>query len=229
MTSSPKIGTLREKPLHASLKRWASLEGDLVEQPVENYVIDLVRGDLLIEIQTRGFSSMRQKLLQLIDGHRVRIVFPVAAEKWILKEDVSGKRQARRRSPVRQSFVDVCGELVSFPELLGNPNLEVEVVLAVVEEVRHFEPDKAWRRKGWVVKERRLVEVLDSVLIQSPNDLAALLPPELPAEFTTADLAAELGRPRRLAQQIAYCLRKLHVITQVGKTGNAAVYTLADA
>ena len=45
---------LREKPLHAGVKRWYAEDGDRIEVPIGGYVIDLVRGDLLIEVQTRG-------------------------------------------------------------------------------------------------------------------------------------------------------------------------------
>jgi hypothetical protein len=65
--SVPHIGTLREKPLHASLKKWYAGPGDLVELPVHGFVIDLVREDLLIEIQTRDFSSMKQKATTLLE------------------------------------------------------------------------------------------------------------------------------------------------------------------
>ena len=48
------IGTLNEKPLHAGLKEWVARPGDAFEQPVDGYVIDIVRDDLLIEIQKIG-------------------------------------------------------------------------------------------------------------------------------------------------------------------------------
>ncbi len=38
------------------------------------------------------------------------------------------------------------------------------------------------------------------------------------------DLAAAMGRPRRLAQQATYCLRHAGVIEQVDKDGNTVVY-----
>ena len=37
------IGTLRERPLHASLKRWYARPGDRTEAAVDGYVVDLVR------------------------------------------------------------------------------------------------------------------------------------------------------------------------------------------
>lgn len=221
----PHIGTLREKPLHASLKQWYSEPGDQVEVPVDGYVIDLVRGDLLIEIQTGGFSSMKQKLTALLEsGHRVRIVHPVARDRWIVKLDDDGTIIGRRRSPRHGAAPDIFSELVSFPDLLAHPGLELDVVFTTEEEYRTHSPGRAWRRKGWVVVERRLVEVADTLPIRDLDDLIELLPEGLPKTFTTADLAAAMHCPRRLAQQMAYCLRLAGAIEAVGKRGNAMLY-----
>lgn len=219
------MGMLREKPLHAALKRWYAAEGDRIEEPVGGFVVDIVRGETLIEIQTKGFSSMKRKLAQLLDdGHRVRLVHPIPVEKWIVKLDDTGRVSSRRKSPKRGMAADLFGELVSFPEVIAHPGLSIEVLLIQEEEIRRFEPDKAWRRKGWVIDERRLVEVVDRVIFDSPASLGTLLPPELPEEFTTAQLAAGLGCRRRLAQQATYCLRHAGAIEMVGKDGNAIVY-----
>lgn len=221
----PHVGTLREKPLHAALKRWYAQPGDRIEVPVDGYVIDIVRGDLLIEVQTRGFSSMKKKLGALLDaGHRVRIVHPIAMDKTIVRLGEHGEPIGQRRSPRHGDVHDVFAELVSFPSLIGRNSLEIVAVLVAMEEIRRHDPTRAWRRKGWIVEERRLVEVVDTVHIDSVDDLAMLLPPGLPNPFTTADLAASLGRPRRLAQQMAYCLRSAGAIKQTGKQGNTVEY-----
>ena len=224
MPARPHVGTLREKPLHAALKRWYAEEGDRVEEPVDGFVIDLVRDDLLIEIQTSGFSSMKRKLHELLGGHPVRVVYPVGVEKWIVKIDDAGERMSRRRSPKRGRPVDLFGELVSFPELIAHPGFTLEVVAVREEEIRRYDGTRAWRRRGWVVEERRLIDVIDQLVIGSPRDLASLLPAGLSSEFTTADLSVAVGCSRRLAQQMTYCLRAVEVITMVGKEGNAIVY-----
>lgn len=221
----PHIGTLREKPLHASLKKWYGRQGDRVEVPLDGFVIDLVRGDLLIEVQTRGFSSMKQKVIALLDlGHRVRIVHPIPIDRWIVKVDADGKVLGRRRSPRHGQPTDIFVELVSFPDLVAHPHLEIEVLLTNEEEYRRHTAGRSWRRKGWTVVERRLIEVVEAVPLRNAVDLAGLLPAELPESFTTADLAEKLGRPRRAAQQMAYCLRRVGAITAVGKRGNAVEY-----
>jgi hypothetical protein len=221
------IGTLREKPLHASLKQWYARPGDQVESPIDGFVIDLVRDDLLIEIQTRSFSSMKRKVTSLLElGHRIRIVHPIAIDRWIVKIDESGTILGRRRSPKHGDPTDLFAELVSFPELLVHPHLEIELLLTKEDEIRRHNPDRAWRRKGWMVVERHLREVVDSLLLQSVTDIAALLPPGLPDPFTTAELAETLGRPRRTGQQMAYCLSKAGILSTAGKRGNSVLYVM---
>ena len=216
--SAPGIGTLRERPLHASLKRWYAEPGDRTEVAVDGYVIDLVRGDMLIEVQTRGLSSARHKVAALLGrGHRLRVISPIAVDTWIVKFDADGGVLSRRRSPRHGVPSDVFAELVSVATLLADPRLEFELALIEMEERRFHAPDGPWRRKGWTVEERRLIEVVGTLPLRGVADLAALLPAGLPERFTTADLATRLGRPRRAAQQMAYCLRLADAIVPVGK------------
>lgn len=70
MYQMPGIGLLNENQLHASLKQWYARPGDLLEVPVDGFVIDIVRDDLLIEIQTRNFASIKSKLTHLVRHHQ---------------------------------------------------------------------------------------------------------------------------------------------------------------
>lgn len=219
------IGLLNEKPLHSALKDWYAQPGDQFEAAVDGYVIDIVRQDLLIEIQTARSASLKAKLRRLVQAHPVRLVYPIAQEKWIVKlPKAAGDRRSRRKSPTRGEVVDVFRHLVSFPAILQEPRFSVEVLLIQEEEVRRHEAGRAWRRRGWVTEERRLLAVLEQHLFRSPQEMASLLPADLPRAFTTADLAAALARPRRVAQEMTYCLRKMDQLRQVDKRGNAAVY-----
>lgn len=219
------IGTLNENPLHAALKQWYAAPGDSMEVQMHNYVIDLVRGDLLIEIQTGGFGPLARKLTNLLPTHSVRLVHPIAQTKWISKIGEDLQPVSRRKSPKRGRLHNIFSPLVAIPQLLEHPNFELEVLLIDMEEVQLFDGKRGWRRKGWVVHERRLLTVNQQHHIAGPEALAALLPPNLPSPFTTADLADQLQIPRRLAQQMSYCLRKTDQIQIVGKVGNAICYT----
>lgn len=227
---TPHIGTLNEKPLHAALKQWAAEPGDAFEVPLEGYFIDVVRDDLLIEIQTAGFSALKKKLRKLTKGHRVRLVHPIAAEKWLIQQPKLGVgKPKRRKSPKRGDVYQIFAELVAFPDLMQHPNFELQVVLTQEDEVRKFDGRRAWRRrKGWVIEERRLLAVVGSHLFNEPADFFELLPSGLPQQFTTKDIAAGLDRPAWLVQKMAYCLRKMQVIKLIGKRGKFSLYELSD-
>lgn len=219
------IGLLNEKPLHASLKEWYRQDGDRVEVPMEGFVVDLVRDGLLIEIQTRGFSAMRRKLDRLLDEYSIRLVYPVASKKWIVKLDDGDAEVSRRLSPKRGIAADVCAELVSFPSLLSHANFTLEIALILEEEVRRPDATRGWRRGGFVIEERRLMGVVETVEVRSPADLLGLVPADLPDPFTTIELAEVLGRSRHLAQQVAYCLRVSGAVATVGRDKRGIVYS----
>ncbi len=229
-TVAASIGTLNEGHLHAALKERYAQPGDLTEVVVDGYVVDILRDELIIEIQTANFAQISKKMRKLVKRHRVRLVLPVAQDKWIVKlpEKKRGKAE-RRKSPKHGSFEDVFTELVSFPDLISHKNFELEIALTQEEEIRRFDSRKRRRRRRghWVTVERRLLEITGRLTIRSGSDLIGLLPPGLPDEFRTSDLAASFGRPRAIAQQAAYCLRKCGLIKQIGKEGNAIVYAKA--
>jgi hypothetical protein len=220
-----QISTLNESPLHAALKSWYARPGDCLEVEVEGFIIDIVREQLLIEIQTTSLASLKRKLLALADDYRIRLVYPIPREKWIIKLPKDGhSAPSRRKSPKRGKIEDVFGELVSFPKLLAHPNFTLEALLIQEEEIRRYDSTRAWRRRGWVTQERRLLQVVDQRRFCTPADMGELLPPGLGEPFTTSDLAAAIARPRRLAQRMAYCLREMGVIEAVGKEHNAIRY-----
>jgi hypothetical protein len=228
-TLAQGAGTLNEKSLHTALKAWYARPGDHFEVRVDGFVIDIVRGDLLIEIQTANLFSIRPKLTVLTATRTVRLVYPIAREKWIVRQAQDGTHTlSRRKSPKRGGIEEVFSELVSLPNLLANPNFTLEVLLIREEEVRRYDGTRRWRRGGWVTHERHLLEVVGREQFEKPEDMGRLLPSTVPSPFTTYDLAVAIRRPRRLAQRMAYCLREMGLIQPAGKRGRAILYTRTD-
>ena len=219
---------LREGPLHAAVKAALAGPGDRLEVPVGRFVIDLVRADgELVEVQTGGFGALGKKLDALLDEHRMRIVYPVAAERRIVRVDEHGQVLAVRRSPKRATAVAVFDKLVAFPSLLTHPNLTIEVLLLREDHIRGPQPTTT-RRRTRDAGERRMVEVLDRVALHTPQDILAALP-ALPVEpFSTRELAAVLRCSTLLAQRTLYCLRTIGIVEPAGKRGHAPLYALAD-
>ena len=213
-----------KKPLHASLKEWYACPGDRFEVAVDGFVIDILRGDLLLEIQTGNFASMKSKLTNLTRTHRVRLIYPIAHEKWIIKlpKEKNG-RASRRKSPKRGRIEDLFWEMVSLPQFFADAHFSLEVLLIKEEEVRRYIGKRKWRRRGWVIEERRLMEVVKQTLYDQASDWRTFLPPD-PGTFTARDLAEAKGVRIQLAQKMVYCLRHATVIKLIGKRERANLY-----
>lgn len=224
---SSAIGTLRESSLHAALKAHYALPGDQIEAQVGGYWVDIVRGEQLIEIQTANFAAFKRKLMEMLDSYSVRVVYPIAVEKYIVRVTKAGGIEtqiSRRKSPRRGRAVDVFAELVRIPQLACSPRFSLELAFIREEEVWFDDGKGSWRRKGVSIADRRLVDVRHTQLFASPQDYLALLPPGLSQPFTVKQLAAEIGGPRWLAGRMAYSLRVMGLLDLVGRKGNALVY-----
>jgi hypothetical protein len=206
------IGTLNEGSLHAALKQLVWQPGDEVEVPLNGFVIDLRRQDLLIEIQTGSFGAMGNKLDQLLGDHRVLIIHPVATSTYLHRGSAKP-----RRSPKRGSLWSMLDELVSLPSMVDHPNLSLEVWLVSVDRIQEADPRARRGRGGWRTVDRRLREVEHRHRFDSADDVAALLPENLPEVFTTADVAAAASVPRDGAQKLLYCLRAMERVELIDR------------
>jgi hypothetical protein len=223
-----RIGTLRETSLHADLKKWYAGPKDRVEVEVEGYLIDLVRADELIEIQTGNFGAIKTKLEKLLRSHRVRLVYPIARERWINRIDGRGRHLKRRKSPKRGRIEDLFNPLVSLPGITTKPDFTLEILFMQEDVIWQDDGQGSWRRKGWSVADRKLISVLETISLNWPESYRALLPHELANVFTNRDLADALKLRIGLARKMTYCLSRMNVISCTGRQGRYNLYSISD-
>ena len=221
------INTYNEKSLHAALKAWYAGDDGDVEVRMGGYIVDVVRGGILVEVQTRNFASVRAKVTALAADHRLVLAYPVPLETWLVRPAEPGGRPSRRKSPKRGSPLALFPELVSFPGLVASPNFEIDVVFTREDVLRHHDARRGWRNHGWVTDDRILLDVLETRRFAGPADFATLLPDDLGEPFTTAELARAVKRTRQFAQKMAYCLREMGILAEVGRSGKARLYARA--
>lgn len=219
-----QIGTLAEKSLHAGIKEWYGRSGDQFEVKVDGFVIDIVRGEQLIEIQTRHFGALKHKLKRLLENHPVLLLHPIAQEKWIVRQTAEGEPISCRKSPKKGQPLDFFSELMRIPHLLPHPNLTVGAVLTQQEEVWRDDGQGSWRRKGWSLHDHCLLDVVAMHTFAGPADLLTLLPPDLPQPFTNRQLSKLAKIRLHLAQRITYTLSRSGAVEQVGKEGRSNLY-----
>ncbi len=223
------IGVRNEKSLHAALKQWYAQPGDQIEVKVDGYIIDLVRDEELIEIQTQRLGALRRKLTALLEHHPVRLIYPIAQEKWIVRKSGTGKKiLGRRKSPKVGRLTDLFQELVSIPELINHPNLTLEIALIQEEEIRHADGRGSWRRRGQSIHDRRLIQVLETVTFATKKDFLRFLPDGLPQPFSNKSLKERIGESIHAVRQITYSLKKMGLIHQVGKDGNQLLFKISE-
>jgi hypothetical protein len=219
------FGSRRESSLHSSIKKWYFLEGDRLEAKVDDFIVDMVRGDLLIEIQTANFSAIKPKLKRLLKDHKVRLVYPLPRKKWIVHRSMSnGEITGRRMSPKRGSLYDLFSELIRIADLFPIGNLSIEVLMIEVEEIWCNDGKGSWRRKGASIDDRRLIDILESVMFENKMDFLGVLPKGLPNPFTNRNLAENLRIPINQSRKMTYSLRKIGTIKDAGKNGNQMLF-----
>ncbi len=218
------IGTHNESSLHADIKKWYFKSGDMIEEKHEGSIIDIKRGDILIEIQTKNFHAISKKLRSLLKSNKVILVYPIAVEKFILKVSDKGEVLNCRKSNKKGKIEDLFIELMRVPDIMCIENLTLEVLMIKAEEIRYDDGKGSWRRKGVSIVDRRLIEVVSSHKFHSERDLMKLFPKDIDQPFTNKELAKTMKITGSKASKITYCFRKMGLMKEVGKRGRELLF-----
>ena len=173
----------------------------------------------------------RGLLRALVARHRVLVVKPIVARKLLVKRSAKGGRvTGRRLSPKRGQVLDLFDDLVYFTQVFPHQRLVLDVPLVEVEEWRYpgHGRRRRWRANDHEVEDRKLVAVREVYRLKTAADVGGLITCPLPRRFHTGHLAGALGVERWFAQRIAYCLRRIGALREMGKTGNTRLYEFQD-
>lgn len=215
---------MNEYSLHSEIKDFYSISGDQFEVKLGNYIFDILRGDMIIEVQTRNFSAIKKKLQVLTEKNKVRLVYPLPERKWITYINQKNIVIKKQKSPKRGKITDVFRELVMIPTIIGEKNFSMEILLIDAEEIRCNDGKGSWRRRGVSIIDKKLLKVNGRVLLQNKADYLKILPENLNEVFTNIELAKSANIPVRAAQQITYCFKNGGIIQTVGKKGRALLF-----
>ncbi|HBT64516.1 MAG TPA: hypothetical protein DEB10_07655 [Ruminococcaceae bacterium] len=221
------IGTQGERSLHVILKYW--IDPDECHHEVMlglgKMVADVFDGRRVFEIQTRNFNTLRPKLERILPEFPVTVVFPLAREKRLIWVDPeTGETTKPRRSPKTGSVWDAFFELYKIKMFLCHECLTIKLVFLDIEEYRLQDGWSYDRKRGSHRMERIPYALVETVDLITPADFAALLPDDLPNEFTSADLAVVIHIPKNRASKICNILYTIGAIIRTGKKANAYLY-----
>ena len=223
------IGTLAEKSVHVILKNYYEPDEDHQEIPIGNYVADIYREGEIIEIQTRQFNKLRDKLTMFLPLYQVTVVYPIPREKWLIWIDQeSGALSKKRKSPVKGTPYIAFPELYKIKTFLKNPNLRLKLVLIDMEEYRLLNGWSGDKKKGSSRFDRIPTQIVAEVEINCPEDYMQFVPCELEGPFTSKEFAKAAHIQVSLAQTVLNILYYMGTVTKVGKKGNQYLYEILD-
>ena len=111
--------------------------------------------------------------------------------------------------------------------LILNSNLSIDALIVHVEETRLNDGKGGWRRKGWSIVDRTLVNIVDQKRFYGPNDFLTLIPKNLKIPFTNFELSKALQKSIGLTRKMTYCLRKVNLLKVCGKKGKALLFDIS--
>ena len=223
------IGTLSEKTVHAILKLYFAPDEDMHEIPIENYVADIYTGSEIIEIQTRQFNKLRDKLQAFLPLYPVTVVYPIPRYKWLIWMDPeTGELTKPRKSPAKGNCYHAFPELYKIKMFLKDPHLHFKFVLMDIEEYRVLDGWSRDKKKGSHRYDRIPSEFAEEVSIDRREDYLQFIPYDLKEPFTSTEFAKAAHIPRQLSQTVLNILTEVGCVERTGKQGKSILYRSAD-
>lgn len=223
------IGTLSEKTVHAILKNYMEPDEDHQEIPIENYVADIYRDGEIIEIQTRQFNKMRNKLTAFLPLYPVTIVYPIPREKWVIWiNEETGELSKPRKSPLKGTPYTVFPELYKIKMFLKDPNIRLRLILMDMEEYKLLNGWSRDKKKGSSRYDRIPTQLIQEMEINCVEDYMQFVPYELEDEFTVKEFAKAAHIPAKLSGVVINILSYVGTIDRTGKKGKAYSYKVHE-
>lgn len=222
------IGTLSEKTVHAVFKNFYEPDEDYQEIPIGSFVADIYRDGKIIEIQTRQFNKMRDKLSFFLPQYQVTIVHPIPYMKYLSwLDEETGALSERRKSPKKGSFYEIFPELYKIKMFLKDPNLCIKPVLVNMDEIKSLNGFGKQKKIRATRYDRIPISIEQEIELCCPQDYMQFIPVTLD-EFSIKEFAREAHITVALAQSVVPILYHMGVITRIGKQGNAYIYKVID-
>ena len=222
------IGTLGEKTLHAVLKQYYEPDKANHEIRIGSFVADIVTDSGIIEIQTRAFDKLRNKLAKFLEISHVTVVYPIPKTKWLLWiDEQTGETTKKRKSPRQGRIFDIIPELYKIKPLINHVNLRLCIVFIDMEEYRYLNGWSKDKKKGSTRCDRVPIDIADEVYINNTADYIKFIPGELSDGFTSKDYKNATDTNLQTAQTALNILNHIGVVRRVGKQGNLYIYERA--
>ena len=239
-----QIGTLSEKTIHAVVKNYYAPDEDNQEIPINGKYADIFfapkggprslnedgnKGHI-IEIQTRSFDRLRDKLKSFLPEYTVTLVLPIPDHKQIIWIDPDTGEISKGTN--RKYGNDYTGfkELYKIKPFLTHPNLRICFLFMDMIEYKFLSGSSKNRKKHGACRFDRIpLDLTKEIHIDCTKDYMQFVPYNLPDNFTSSDMAKAAGIPKRLVSTVIGIIRDVGIIEQIGKKGRFYLYKVSES
>lgn len=142
------IGELSEKGVHNGLKNYLEPDKSKQEIQVGRYVADIKNENGIIEIQTKQFHKLVDKIEYYLNlGIPVKVVYPLEVERYIVRS--YGTRKSWYKGVVQDSLY----EMYCLIKYFDNDLFTFSIIEVVVNEHRNENNNKTKRELVQIVRE----------------------------------------------------------------------------
>lgn len=214
------FGTLQEKRLHATLKKFLCDQTDYHEAGIEGtrFLADIRIDNEIYEVQTGDFAPLKPKLTHILENTpcTVTVVHPLVAKRsisWIDPRD--GSVSPARRTGGIERPIDLLPMLYPLIDLLPNDRLCFRLLSIAATDFRMLNPaDKRNPKRHTRRYERMPTDLFGDVTFASPADFDDLLPADLPRSFPVSVFSKCTGLWGIDAYSAVHVLAKLGILRQ---------------
>jgi hypothetical protein len=241
------IGRLGEKQMHAAIKRFICPDESCHEVKIDGsalciqntesendnkkkkrrFVADVLMGDTIFEIQTGGFSPLREKIQWILDNtsYKIVVIHPIAETTHVnFINAKTGEIDKRQKSPVKGKFTDIASDLYFFRDFLNDPRFSLVLLMMEAEQYKKNITKDGRKRPRYRKYELIPVSLLKAYVFKSAEDYKIFIPDDLPDPFCVKNYSKSSGIHGMDAYSIVKTLVHIGLLEEAGSLGRAAAY-----
>ncbi len=239
MYSISMINTYNESSLHKTIKSMIAKEvSGKTEVQIGSYICDIVdKHTNIIEIQTKSLGNLTGKILNLLETHKVTIVFPLATATYIEYYDsdsLHAQPISRRKSPIKKNIYDIFDELMGCFPILLHKNftlkvIEVSIIKKRIKTKEKVQSENKRRKflKNWLTADTCLEKISNTHIFKTKKDYIHLLPQDLNSSFCVQNICTPKLITLKQAYKMIWTYNKMRIITFIKKEGRVKMYKIA--
>jgi len=223
------IGEYKEKAMHAILKNYYESDTSKQEIKIDRFYCDILNEYGIIEIQTRNFNTMRDKLTLFLQNYDVTIVYPMIHDKYINWVNSENEKDYMRKSPRHDNLYKAAKELYKIKTFLDHPRLHFVFLFCDVIELKNLDGWNQTKKKGSTSMMKIPSRIDSEIAIEHKNDYLKYVHSDcFTKEFTIKEFGKMNKASARDAQLMLNIFQYLGLVKVIRKENRKNIYRFEE-